>query len=95
MTMQIIRGRVLALLHYVYPTGAPWASVLTVWRDYHTYKEIKQALHYLVDSGLVVCECKPHPYKNGCSVNIYKITPTGIRVSERTETYAGVEMEVL
>lgn len=82
MKLNILRGKILRLLHELYPDGIEYTSLLGIYYSYEKIESIGKALQYLVDRNLVVQKEMPHPYKDEKKIMFYKISPGGIDLIE-------------
>lgn len=82
MKLNIMRGKILRLLHELYPDGIEYTSLLGIYYSYEKIENIGKALQYLTDRNLVVQKEMPHPYKEEKKLTFYKILPAGIDLIE-------------
>ncbi|MDR1420641.1 MAG: hypothetical protein LBI86_09725 [Treponema sp.] len=82
MKHNILRGKLLSFLKYVYPEGADQETVTKVLFQYHKVEDIEEALEYLADKEYIEKKELPHPYKRGELYRWYKIKPSGIDLLE-------------
>lgn len=82
MNQNILRGKILRLLHELYPDGIEYTSLLGIYYSYEKIESIKKALQYLIDRGLIINKEIPHPYKPEKKIMFYKISPSGIDLAE-------------
>ncbi len=85
-----LRGKILAFLRYMHPDSVDEQVVVAVYYQYYKHKEIISAIEYLADRHYISKIQKPHPYKEGENIRIYKIMPDGIDVCEGIKTDAGI-----
>lgn len=82
MKLNILRGKILRLLHELYPNGIEYTSLLGIYYSYEKIENIRKSLQYLIDRNLVVQKESPHPYKEEKKILFYKISPAGIDLVE-------------
>ena len=82
MKLNILRGKILRLLHELYPNGIEYTSLLGIYYSYEKIENIRKSLQYLIDRNLVVQKESPHPYKEEKKIMFYKISPAGIDLVE-------------
>lgn len=82
MKLNLLRGKILRLLHELYPDGIEYTSLLGIYYSYEKIENIGKALQYLVDRNLVVQKEASHPYKEEKKIMFYKISPAGIDLIE-------------
>jgi hypothetical protein len=78
MKNNILRGKLLAFLKYVYPEGADEETAIKVLFQYFKVEHIAESLAYLTDKKYIERKETPHPYKRGEMIRRYKILPQGI-----------------
>lgn len=74
----ILRGKILSLLHDMYPDGITELDVVGIYYQYHQVDDIKRELQYLADKEYCSKTEYPHPYKKGETIITYKLLPQGI-----------------
>ena len=79
----ILRGTLLDFLRKVYPEGAGYQSIISIFFQYHKIDDIASSLEYLVDKEYIKKAEVPHPYLKQESLVWYKITPHGIDLHDR------------
>lgn len=82
MKNNILRGKILRLLHDMYPDSMEHSSIVGIYYQYHSVDSIRKSLQYLLDKGLVIVNEVPHPYREGVSVVYYKVSPAGVDLVE-------------
>ncbi|MCL2210190.1 MAG: hypothetical protein FWC19_06500 [Treponema sp.] len=80
----ILRGTLLDFLRKVYPEGAGYQSILSVFFQYHKIDAISASLEYLADKAYIKKIEQPHPYIQHEKLMWYKITPHGIDLNDGT-----------
>ena len=82
MKNNLLRGKLLKLLHDMYPDSMELSSIVGIYYQYHPVDEIRKALQYLQDKGLLVEYVVPHPYREGKTIVYFKISPAGVDLVE-------------
>ena len=90
--MKALRGLLLDFLKRIYPKEIEELAIISVFYQYYHDKEIKQALHYLVDKGYAEKKETQHPYIRRKKIAFYRITARGIDLLEGTITDEGVTL---
>ena len=85
-----LRGKLLAFLDHVYPDPVEEMGIIGALFEYHKYDDIKRALGYLADKGLVERDERPHPYREDKKVVLYRITAAGIDLKQGVTSDPGV-----
>lgn len=88
--MKALRGLLLDFLKRIYPKDIEELAIISVFYQYYQDKEIKQALHYLVDKGYVEKKEMKHPYNKRKTVHFYRLTAQGIDLLENTIQDEGI-----
>ena len=78
----ILRGILLNFLKKVYPEGASYETILSIFFQYHKSDDITAALAYLSDKEYIKKFEQPHLYFKQEIFLWYKITPHGIDLQE-------------
>lgn len=86
----ILRGKLLRLLHDMYPDSMEQGSIIGIYYQYHSVDSIRKSLQYLLDKGLIIVNVVPHPYREGLDVVYYKISPAGVDLVEGNATVKDV-----
>ena len=76
----ILRGKILDLLKRVYPDGIEQKTFFSILFQYHKPEDIRAALEYLIDTGFVLLNERPHPVFEQEKVQWYKLSPAGINL---------------
>lgn len=88
-----LRGHLIDFLKRIYPREIDELGIISVFYQYYTDTQIRQALHYLVDKGYVEVKELKHPYRERKILRLYKLTAKGIDLAENTISDDGVIME--
>ncbi len=91
--MKALRGQLIDFLKRIYPREIEELAIISVFYQYYTDRDIKQALQYLVDKGYVEKKEVPHPYHRRKTVRLYRITAHGIDLIEGTVHDDGIVLE--
>lgn len=91
--MKALRGQILDFLKRIYPREIEELGVISVFYQYYTDRDIRQALQYLADKGYVELREVPHPFHRRKKVRLYRITAHGIDLIEGTIHDEGVILE--
>jgi len=84
MRIKLLRGLILDFLHRIYPRDIEKIGIIEAfYKDWKT-RDIERALGYLRDKGYIEEITIPHPVRRFEKIAIYKITPDGIDVLEKT-----------
>jgi len=78
----ILRGILLNFLRKVYPEGAGYETILSIFFQYHKSDDITAALAYLTDKEYIKEFEQPHLYFKQEKFLWYKITPHGIDLQD-------------
>ena len=90
MRTKLLRGLILDFLHRIYPHNMEKIAIIeTFYKDWKP-KQIEKSLGYLRDKGYVEEIMFPHPVKKYEKITVYKITPDGIDVLEKTKEDNGI-----
>lgn len=81
---KIIRGKIIGLMHKMYPGRMDEGSIVGIFYQYYKYDSILQALEFLTDRGYLERTELPHPYRKHETVKMYKLTPEGVLLFEGT-----------
>ena len=82
MKNNLLRGKLLKLLHEMYPDSMELSAIVGIYYQYHPVEEIRRALQYLNDKGFLNEHVVPHPYREGKNVVYFKISPAGVDLVE-------------
>lgn len=95
MKQSLLRGKILSLLHDIYPDPIEKTSLIGIYYQYHKIELIEKALAYLEDKKLIEVKRMPHPFREREFVISYKITGDGIDLLEgNAEEEPGVLLPV-
>lgn len=88
----VLRGRILRLLHDLYPDSVEEGSLIGIYYQYHPVSSIRRAVQYLCDKGLAKVSALPHPYRERVDVVYYKVSPAGVDLVEGNspQPYSGI-----
>jgi DNA-binding PadR family transcriptional regulator len=90
MRTKFLRGLILDFLHRIYPREIEKVGIIEAFYKDWKPKEIERALGYLRDKGYVEEKKIPHPVRKFERILIYRLTPNGIDVLERTVEDSGI-----
>lgn len=82
MKNNLLRGKLLKLLHEMYPDSMELSAVIGIYYQYHPVEDIRRALQYLEDKGFICEHVVSHPYREGKNVIYFKISPAGVDLVE-------------
>jgi len=88
--VKALRGQLIDFLKKIYPKEIEELAVISVFYEYYTDRDIRQALAYLVDKGYVEKKEVPHPIYRRKTVKFYRLTAKGIDLYENTIQDEGV-----
>ena len=78
----ILRGKLLALLHKVYPDGIDFKTIISILFQYHRVSDIHSSLEYLTDKKYILMKEHADPIVEQEIFKWYKLTPHGIDLLE-------------
>jgi hypothetical protein len=78
MKLNILRGKLLALLKELYPDGMEEMAIIAIEHEYYKPDDVRASLSYLTDKTYILKKQTSHPLKPGEMIVGYKIAPSGI-----------------
>jgi hypothetical protein len=82
MKMNILRGKILALLKKVYPDGVDEITIISILYQYHKTEDIRASLEYVAGKDYVEKKEHPHPFMEREQIRWYKLKPHGVDLLE-------------
>lgn len=90
MRAKLLRGLILDFLHRIYPHNIEKIAIIeTFYKDWKP-KQIEKSIGYLKDKGYIEEITFPHPVRKYEKIEVYKITPDGIDIIEKTKEDSGI-----
>jgi hypothetical protein len=86
----ILRGQILEFLRELFPQGTDQQTIISIFYEYHTSREIVDALEYLVVKGYVEKRAVPHFFHKHETILTYTINGVGIDLHDGLTNDPGV-----
>ncbi|MEO2083421.1 MAG: hypothetical protein ABGX12_05320 [Desulfurobacteriaceae bacterium] len=93
MRLKFLRGLILDFLHRIYPREIEKVGIIEAFYKDWKPRDIERALGYLRDKGYVEEKKIPHPVRRYEMIRIYRLTPVGIDILERTIEDNGIALD--
>lgn len=88
--IRTLRGDILQFLYNIGSSNASESSIIQAYYEYYKPEDIRRALSYLKDSGLIICEERNHPVYKLMKEKFYHIAPSGMDLVDGTIENPGI-----